>query len=218
MTTRDETAKPSPWKSPRVRWLTLILGGFLILGAAYGVYWDRDLRYTVYTDDAYVSGNVVEITPRVSGTVVAIGADNTQFVRAGQTMVRLDPADAKVLMAGIRAVRSLVEAPALKHLIVRETRPGPDVQTEEQIAEYIRATTQTTWHVVGSCRMGDDAMAVVDSSLKVRGLEGLRVIDSSVFPTIPSSNTNAPTIALGERGADIVLRAWNSTATLGKVA
>ncbi|MEJ1978332.1 MAG: GMC oxidoreductase [Acetobacteraceae bacterium] len=128
-----------------------------------------------------------------------------------------DPSDAKVLMAGIRAVRRLVEAPALKQLIVRETRPGPDVQTEEQMAEYIRATTQTTWHVVGSCRMGSDALAVVDSTLKVRGLQGLRVIDSSVFPTIPSSNTNAPTIALGERGADIVLADWNA-APLGMVA
>ena len=160
---------------------------------------------------------IMALLPRSRGTVHISSADPVQHPRIDPNYLG-DPADAKVLMAGIRAVRSLVEAPALKHLIVRETRPGPDVQTEEQIAEYIRATTQTTWHVVGSCRMGDDAMAVVDSSLKVRGLEGLRVIDSSVFPTIPSSNTNAPTIALGERGADIVLRAWSGTAPLGKVA
>ncbi len=115
MTTRNETAKPSPWKTPRVRWLAVILGGCLILGAAYGVYWVRDLRYSVYTDDAYVSGNVVEITPRVSGTVVAIGANNTQFVKAGQTLVRLDPSDAKValqeseaqLAKTVRQVRNL---------------------------------------------------------------------------------------------------------------
>ena len=115
MTTRNETAKPSLWKSPRVRWLTLIVGGFLIVSAAYGVYWDRDLRYSVYTDDAYVSGNVVQITPRISGTVVAIGADNTQFVKAGQALVRLDPADAKVtlqesearLARTVRQVRNL---------------------------------------------------------------------------------------------------------------
>jgi membrane fusion protein (multidrug efflux system) len=115
MTTHNDTAKPSLWKSPRARWLTLIIGGFLVLGVAYGVYWDRDLRYSAYTDDAYVSGNVVEITPRVSGTVVAIGADNTQFVKAGQTLVRLDPADAKVqlqeseaqLAKTVRQVRNL---------------------------------------------------------------------------------------------------------------
>ena len=118
MTTRDDTAKPaktSLWKSPRARWLTLILGGFLVIGAAWGVYWDRDLRYSVYTDDAYVSGNVVQITPQISGTVVAIGADNTQFVKAGQPLVRLDQADAKValqeseakLARTVRQVRNL---------------------------------------------------------------------------------------------------------------
>jgi membrane fusion protein, multidrug efflux system len=115
MTTRNDADKISLWKSPRVRWLTLILAGFLLLGAAYGVYWDRDLRYSVYTDDAYVSGNVVQITPQISGTVVAIGADNTQFVKAGQPLVRLDPADAKValqeseaqLARTVRQVRNL---------------------------------------------------------------------------------------------------------------
>jgi membrane fusion protein, multidrug efflux system len=115
MTTRNETAKPSPWKSPRVRWLALILGVSLVIGAAWGVYWNRDLRYSVYTDDAYVSGNVVQITPQISGTVVAIGADNTQFVKAGQPLVRLDPADAKValqesearLARTVRQVRNL---------------------------------------------------------------------------------------------------------------
>jgi membrane fusion protein, multidrug efflux system len=98
MTTRNETAKTSLWKSPRVRWLVLILGVSLIIGTAWGVYWNRDLRYSVYTDDAYVSGNVVQITPQIAGTVVAIGADNTQFVKAGQPLVRLDPADAKVAL------------------------------------------------------------------------------------------------------------------------
>jgi membrane fusion protein (multidrug efflux system) len=118
MTTHDDTAKPAKtplWKSPRARWLTSILGGFLIIGAAWGVYWDRDLRYSVYTDDAYVSGNVVQITPQISGTVVAIGADNTQFVKAGQPLVRLDQADAKValqesearLARTVRQVRNL---------------------------------------------------------------------------------------------------------------
>jgi membrane fusion protein (multidrug efflux system) len=101
--------------SPRARWLTLILGGFLVMGVAWGVYWDRDLRYSVYTDDAYVSGNVVQITPQISGTVVGIGADNTQFVKAGQPLVRLDQADAQValqqsearLARTVREVRNL---------------------------------------------------------------------------------------------------------------
>src|SRR6185437_1682969 len=118
MTTREDSAKPaktSLWKSPRARWLTLLLGGFLVIGAAGGVYWDRDLRYAGYTDDAYVSGNVVQITPQISGPVVAIGADNPQFVKAGQPLVRLDQADAKLalqeseaqLARTVRQVRNL---------------------------------------------------------------------------------------------------------------
>jgi choline dehydrogenase len=129
-----------------------------------------------------------------------------------------DPRDAATLLAGIRAVRRLVQMPSLKDLVVRETRPGPEVQTEQQITDYIRLTTATTWHVVGSCKMGSDEMAVVDSELRVRGIDGLRVIDSSVFPTVPSSNTNAPTIALGEKGADIVLKAWNGKAGITAAA
>jgi choline dehydrogenase len=122
-----------------------------------------------------------------------------------------DDRDLRTLLAGIRAVRRLVTMPTLKKLVVRETRPGPEVASEQQIVDYIRATTATTWHVVGTCKIGNDDMAVVDSELRVRGVEGLRVIDSSVFPTPPSSNTNAPTIALGEKGADHVLKAWSGS-------
>jgi membrane fusion protein (multidrug efflux system) len=134
MTTRDDTAKPvktSLWKSPRARWLTLILGAFLIVGAAWGVYWDRDLRYSVYTDDAYVSGNVVQITPQISGTVVAIGADNTQFVKAGQPLVRLDQADAKV---------ALQESEAKLARTVRQVRNLFSTSSELQANVQVRRT------------------------------------------------------------------------------
>ncbi len=131
MTTRNETAKPSPRKSSRVMWLALILGGLIIAGTAYGVYWDRDLRYSVYTDDAYVSGNVVAITPRISGTVVSIGADNTQFVEAGQTLVRLDPADAKV---------ALQESEAQLARMVRQVRNLFATTSELQANVQVRRT------------------------------------------------------------------------------
>ena len=100
--------------------------------------------------------------------------------------------------------------PAMAKLIVRETRPGPEATTDEQILDYIRETTQTTWHIVGSCKAGTDPDAVVDPDLRVIGIDKLRVIDSSIFPTIPSSNTNAATIALGERGAEMVMGAWRN--------
>ncbi|MGH8715062.1 MAG: HlyD family efflux transporter periplasmic adaptor subunit [Casimicrobiaceae bacterium] len=99
----------------RKRWLAIAIGGFAVAGVAWGIYWALALRYVQSTDDAYVSGNVVQITPQISGTVVAIGANDTQFVRAGQTLVRLDEADGKValdqaeaqLARTVREVRSL---------------------------------------------------------------------------------------------------------------
>src|SRR5689334_24228785 len=91
---RDDRAQ----KAKRRRWLTIAGAAFAAAGIAYGVYWALVLRYAESTDDAYVSGNIVQITPQISGTVVAIGADDTQFVKAGQVLVRLDRADAKVAL------------------------------------------------------------------------------------------------------------------------
>src|SRR6267378_7824620 len=99
----------------RWRWLAGALGGSLLIALVYGAYWAQVLRYHQTTDDAYVGGNVVQITPQISGTVVSIGADDTQFVKAGQPLVRLDQADAKValdqaeaqLARTVREVRNL---------------------------------------------------------------------------------------------------------------
>ena len=99
----------------RIRWLAIVIGAFAMVGIAYGGYWMTTLRYVQSTDDAYVSGNVVQITPQISGTVIAIGADDTQFVKAGQPLVQLDQADAKValdqaeaqLAKSVREVRNL---------------------------------------------------------------------------------------------------------------
>ncbi len=102
-------------RTKRKLWLSAVIGAFLVAGGAYGAYWAIDLRYLESTDDAYVGGNVVQITPQISGTVVAIGADDTNFVKAGQTLVQLDQADAQValdqaeaqLAKTVREVRSL---------------------------------------------------------------------------------------------------------------
>jgi len=118
-------------------------------------------------------------------------------------------ADAQLFLDGIRVARKVAQQPALQSLIVRETRPGPEVQDEAALLDYMKGTIQTSWHMVGTCKMGVDDAAVVDPQLRVRGLEGLRVVDSSICPTIPSSNTNIPSIAIGEKGADMVLAAAN---------
>ena len=111
------------------------------------------------------------------------------------------------ILEGMRLARRIAQQPALQPLVVRETRPGSGVQDDAALLDYIRETIQTSWHMVGTCRMGNDAAAVVDPTLRVRGLGGLRVIDSSIFPTIPSSNTNIPTIAAAEKGAELLLAA-----------
>jgi choline dehydrogenase len=116
-------------------------------------------------------------------------------------------ADVQLFIEGMRFARRIAEMPALKPLVVRETRPGPEVRDDTGLLDYMKETIQTSWHMVGTCKMGVDAQAVVDPQLKVRGIESLRVIDSSIFPTIPSSNTNIPTIATGEKGAELVLAA-----------
>ena len=96
MTTQND--KTSSMKSRRWRLLGAVLGGVLVIALGYTVYWAQVLRFHQTTDDAYVGGNVVQITPQISGTVVAIGADDTQFVKAGQALVRLDQSDAKVAL------------------------------------------------------------------------------------------------------------------------
>ncbi len=115
-----------------------------------------------------------------------------------------DDNDLHMYQEGIRIARKVASQPALKNYIVRETRPGPGVHDEAAIIDYIKTSVSTSWHMVGTCRMGQDDMAVVDPQLRVRGVSNLRVVDASVFPTIPSSNTNIPTIAVAEKAADLI--------------
>lgn len=104
----------------------------------------------------------------------------------------------------VRLTREIIGQPAMDPYVDGEISPGADVKTDDQIDAFIRENLESTYHPCGSCKMGEDEMAVVDSELRVHGLEGLRVIDSSVFPTEPNGNLNAPTIMLAERAADLV--------------
>ena len=115
-----------------------------------------------------------------------------------------DEADRRAVVAGLRRVRDWFSQPALARHVVAETIPGPDVQTDDEILGYARQTGTTVFHASCSCRMGQDSMAVVDSRLRVHGLAGLRVIDASVMPAVTSTNTNAPTIMIAEKGAAMV--------------
>lgn len=123
--------------------------------------------------------------------------------------------DCKALIAGIRWMRKIYAAQPLAQHVVKETMPGTQMQTDEQLLDYLRKFGQSMYHPVGSCRMGNDQTAVVDSRLRVRGIEGLRVIDASIMPSICSGNTNAPAIMIAEKGADMVLEDARSTKNAG---
>ncbi len=116
-----------------------------------------------------------------------------------------DEADRVSAVRLLRLIRRIADQPSMRRLIVAEHRPGPPVVDEAALLDYARESGQTAWHTVGTCRMGEAADSVVDDRLRVHGTIGLRVVDASVMPTIVSSNTNAPSIMIGERGADLVL-------------
>ncbi len=115
-----------------------------------------------------------------------------------------DPGDLRVLLTGTGHARRIFAAPPLAQYSAAETMPGADIQSEEALIDCFRKAGTNLHHPVGTCRMGDDPMAVVDARLRVRGLEGLRVIDASVMPTVTTGNTNAPTIMIGEKGAAMI--------------
>ena len=114
--------------------------------------------------------------------------------------------DRRELLEGSRFLRRLAATPALAAIVAEEMEPGPALRTDGDLMADIRRRASSVFHPVSTCRMGPDpATDVVDHLLKVHGLQGLRVIDASVFPTVTSGNTNAPTIMLAEKGADLVL-------------
>ena len=113
--------------------------------------------------------------------------------------------DCRTIVAAMRMIRKIASQSALAQHVVREVRPGPEANTDDALLDHARNTGMTSYHPIGTCRMGSDAHAVVDAKLKVHGVEGLRVADASIMPTMVASNTNAPTIMIGEKAAELVL-------------
>jgi len=104
----------------------------------------------------------------------------------------------------VRLTREIINQPALDEFRGEEIQPSTAVKTDEQIDRFVRANVESAYHPSCSCKMGTDPLSVVDPETKVLGIQGLRVIDSSVFPTFPNGNLNAPTIMLAERAADLI--------------
>jgi choline dehydrogenase len=114
--------------------------------------------------------------------------------------------DLSEMVEGCKLLRKIAATPAMQAVIDMEIVPGPLVQSDEEMLEDIRNRCSTVFHPVSTCRMGPDpSVDVVDARLRVYGVEALRVVDASIFPTVTSGNTNAPAIMVGEKGADLIL-------------
>jgi len=146
---------------------------------------------------------VTQLRPESRGEIRLAGADPFADPVIDPNYFDADR-DLEVHIEGVRAAREIASTEPLSALSAGEIKPGPDAQTDEELAEAIRAGAETVYHPVGTCKMGDDELAVVDDRLRVHGVEGLRVVDASVMPTLTGGNTNAPTYAIAEKAAAMI--------------
>jgi choline dehydrogenase len=150
-----------------------------------------------------MTGGMWQMRPLSTGYVEAKSSDPRQAPAINPRYLSHET-DRRCAVGGLRAVRRLFAAAVLKPYYVGEILPGSQVQSDDELLHYLRQTGSTVFHATCTCKMGRDQMAVVDDQLRVHGLEGLRVIDASVMPTVTSTNTNAPTIMIAEKGATMI--------------
>jgi 4-pyridoxate dehydrogenase len=157
---------------------------------------------------AYADGfslRAVMLRPESRGEIALSSADPRAPVRIRQNFLSTDN-DKRTIRGGLKLVRRMAQTAPLSGFVARELKPGPDVQSDDALDAYIRATAATAHHPLGTCKMGPagDKMAVVDAELQLYGVEGLRVIDASVMPDLVGGNINAPVIMIAEKAADLI--------------
>ncbi|MFO1026203.1 MAG: choline dehydrogenase [Acetobacteraceae bacterium] len=153
---------------------------------------------------------VYQCRPESKGSIHAKSAD-PNAAPAIRPNYLADPIDQQVLVDGMKIGRRIINNAVLDKYRAFEMNPGDKIQTDAEWLQWARETGQTTYHVIGTCKMGPDPMAVVDDTLRVHGIEGLRVVDASIMPTVPSGNTNAAVIMIAEKGADMIKAAAAET-------
>lgn len=148
--------------------------------------------------------NIYQLRPHSTGEITIGSADPLQdpIIRPNYLS---SPEDVRVLTEGVKILRHIFSQQAFARYRGVELAPGKSVQTDAQIEAWLRENADTVFHPVGSCKMGNDSMAVVDAKLRVHGVEGLRVVDASIMPRMPSSNTHAPTMMVAEKAAEFIL-------------
>ena len=154
--------------------------------------------------NAGVTLNSAFLRPRSRGTVRLASGDPTAVPLIDPNYWS-DARDRSAAIEGLKMAREILRQPALEPFVMVERMPGVAATSEAALADYAYRTCKTDHHPVGTCRMGTDQLAVVDPSLRLRGIDGLRICDASVMPRVTSSNTNAPTIMIAEKAADLIL-------------
>ncbi|HEY1427426.1 MAG TPA: GMC family oxidoreductase N-terminal domain-containing protein [Caulobacteraceae bacterium] len=145
-----------------------------------------------------------QVRPESRGSIRIVSPNPTVYP-AIQPNYLSDPIDQQVAVSSLRWARKIAAQPALAKWIDHEMLPGPDARTDDDLLRFARTTGSTIYHPVGTCQMGHGPQAVVDPQLRVQGVAALRVVDASVMPRLVSGNTNAPTIMIAEKAADIIL-------------
>ena len=174
-----------------------------------------DLQF-VFTPASYTEGMIGKLqeVPGITCGVWQSRPLSRGYVRALSQNIKDAPiiqpnylkekTDQDVLVSGFKMCRALLKTSNMDKISVGETLPGQNIQTDEEILNYLRNNGATVYHAIGSCRMGIDDYAVVTPSLKIKGLSNIRIADASIMPTMPSGNTNAATLMIAEKASDII--------------
>jgi choline dehydrogenase len=206
--------------------------GLLSIGAGYaGAFFrtrpdlatpDVQIHFLIFSTET--AGAAVHPFSGFMASICQLRPDSRGFVRIKSADPAEAPAiqpryltarsDCDTVVAGLKVLRQVMGQPVMRKLIAEERAPGPQCQSDADLLAHARATGTTVYHPTSTCRMGPDALAVVDERLRVRGFERLRVVDASIMPTVVSGNTNAAAVMIGEKGSDMILQDAKAEAPL----
>jgi choline dehydrogenase len=222
--TLNELSRGTRLAGQLTRWTTGRPNILAVSPSHVHIFWKSDTALDapdlqcVFTPGSYVAGKtyVLDHYPGMTAGAWNHRPESTGHVRARSRDVFVDPliqpnylsheTDRRITLAGMRLVRRMLGTPELAPFVDREELPGPNVQSDDEMMDFARRNGATTYHLIGTCRMGPatDITTVVNDRLLVHGMERLRVVDASIMPSMPSANTYASTLMIAEKGADLI--------------